>query len=234
MGVGPHRLKSSVKEIAGNGFPRQRSFFRGLLGDDRFVPIFDVNNVFQEQGSLTWTKAGHNVKYGGGVIRRQLNYYQNTFGLGYFRFTQSALLDLEHFLQGQPDEITRQVNAKRQYFRFWEPNIYVQDDWHAKSWLTLNLGLRWDHFSPITAAQGERSNFDPALAGACATNPNCNPFQIGATAGVKSYWTNFEPRFGFAVTPRTGFVVRGGFGISRFTQDYASGAMNLYNPPFIS
>src|ERR1700682_6430397 len=32
----------------------------------------------------------------------------------------------------------------------------------------------------------------------------------------------------------TGFVVRGGFGISRFTQDYASGAMNLYNPPFIS
>ena len=31
MGVGPHRLKSSVKEIAGNGFPRQRSFFRGLL-----------------------------------------------------------------------------------------------------------------------------------------------------------------------------------------------------------
>ena len=234
MGVGPHRLKSSVKEIAGNGFPRQRSFFRGLLGDDRFVPIFDVNNVFQEQGSLTWTKAGHNVKFGGGVIRRQLNYYQNTFGLGYFRFTQSALLDLEHFLQGQPDEITRQVNAKRQYFRFWEPNIYVQDDWHAKSWLTLNLGLRWDHFSPITAAQGERSNFDPALAGACATNPNCNPFQIGATAGVKSYWTNFEPRFGFAVTPRTGFVVRGGFGISRFTQDYASGAMNLYNPPFIS
>ena len=183
---------------------------------------------------MTWTKAGHNVKFGGGIIRRQLNYYQNTFGLGYFRFTQSTLLDLEHFLQGQPDEITRQVNAKRQYFRFWEPNIYVQDDWHAKSWLTLNLGLRWDHFSPITAAQGERSNFDPALAGACATNPNCNPFQIGATAGVKSYWTNFEPRFGFAVTPRTGFVVRGGFGISRFTQDYASGAMNLYNPPFIS
>ena len=40
----------------------------------------------------------------------------------------------------------------------------MQDDWHAKSWLTLNMGLRWDHFSPITAAQGERSNFDLALA----------------------------------------------------------------------
>src|ERR1700730_447622 len=202
------------------------------LGDDRFVPILDVNNVCQEQGSLTWTKAGHNVKFGGGIIRRQLNYYQNTFGLGYFRFTQSTLLDLEHFLQGQPDEIQRQVNPKRQYFRFWEPNVYVQDDWHARPWLTLNIGLRWDHFSPITAAQGERSNFDPVLAAAC-TPANCNPFIVGSTAGVKSYWTNFEPRFGFAVTPQKGLVVRGGFGISRFAQDYASGSMNLYNPPFI-
>ncbi|HTM12701.1 MAG TPA: carboxypeptidase regulatory-like domain-containing protein [Bryobacteraceae bacterium] len=205
------------------------------LGDDRFVPIFDINNVFQEQGSLTWTRGSHNIKMGASLIRRQLNYYQNTFGLGYFRFTQSGgeLPNLVNFLKGQPDEITRQVNAKRQYFRFWEPAVYVQDDWHVKSWLTLNLGLRWDHFSPITAAQGERSNFDPALAAKC-TPTACNPFQIGETAGVKSYWTNFEPRFGFAATPRKGLVVRGGFGMSRFAQDYASGSLNLYNPPFIS
>ena len=204
-----------------------------VLGDDRFVPIFDVNNVFQEQGSLAWTKGTHNIKFGAGMIRRDVNYYQNTFGLGYFRFTQGQRTDLIDFLQGKPDEITRQINPKRQYFRFWEPNIYVQDDWRAKSWLTLNIGLRWDHFSPITAAQGERSSFDPGLAITCGTNPSCNPFIVGATAGVKSYWTNFEPRFGFAATPRKGFVVRGGFGISRFAQDFASGSMNLYNPPFI-
>jgi hypothetical protein len=202
------------------------------LGDDRFVPILDINNVFQEQGSLAWTKGTHNIKFGGGMIRRQLNYYQNTFGLAYFRFTQDELTDLVNFIQGKPDEIQRQVNPKRQYFRFWEPNIYVQDDWRAKSWLTLNIGLRWDHFSPITAAQGERSNFDPVLATGC-TPASCNPFRVGSTAGVKSYWTNFEPRFGFAATPRQGFVIRGGFGMSRFAQDYASGAMNLYNPPFV-
>jgi hypothetical protein len=202
------------------------------IGDDRFVPILDINNMFQEQASLTWTKGTHNVKTGASLIRRQLNYYQNTFGLGYFRFTQSELIDLQNFLMGMPDEIQRQVNPKRQYFRFWEPAVYVQDDWRARPWLTLNLGLRWDHFSPITAAQGERSNFDPVLAAAC-TPSSCNPFQVGATAGVKSYWTNFEPRFGFAATPKAGFVVRGGFGISRYAQDYASGSMNLYNPPFV-
>src|SRR5579862_8131845 len=202
------------------------------LGDDRYVPIFDVNNVFQEQGSLAWTRGTHNIKFGASVIRRQVNYYQNTFGLAYFRFTQTELLDLENFIQGKPDEIQRQVNPKRQYFRFWEPAVYVQDDWHALPWLTLNLGLRWDYFSPITAAQGERSNFDPVAAAAC-TATTCNPFIVGAQAGVKSYHTNFEPRLGFAVTPRKGFVVRGGFGMSRYAQDYASGSMNLYNPPFI-
>ena len=204
------------------------------LGDDRFVPIFDVNNVFQESGSLTWTRGAHNIKMGATLIRRQLNYFQNTYGLGYFRFTQSELVDLENLVQGTPDEIQRQINYHRQYFRFWEPAVYVQDDWHAKSWLTLNIGLRWDHFSPITAAQGQRSNFDLTNVDQCATNFNCNPFLIGSTAGVKSYWTNFEPRVGFAATPIKNLVIRGGFGISRFAQDYASGSLNLYNPPFIS
>jgi len=204
------------------------------LGDDRYVPILDINNVFQESGSLTWTKGAHNVKYGGTVIRRDLNYFQNTYGLGYFRFTSgSELTDLENLVQGAPDEITRQINYHEQYFRFWEPALYVQDDWHAKSWLTLNLGLRWDHFSPITAAQGQRSNFDLGSAAAC-TAASCDPFLIGATAGVKSYWTNFEPRFGFAANPRKNLVSRGGFGMSRFAQDYASGSLNLYNAPFIS
>ena len=119
------------------------------LGDDRYVPIYDINNVFQEQGSLTWTRGSHNIKMGATLIRRDLNYFQNTYGLGYFRFTQSELVDLENLVQGAPDEITTprsiiisSISASGS-LRF----VYVQDDWHAKSWLTLNLGLRWDHFS---------------------------------------------------------------------------------------
>ncbi len=223
-------LISGLATVYLTGFIGTGSDF--TLGDDRYVPILDINNVFQESGSLTWTKGAHNVKYGGTVIRRDLNYFQNTFGLGYFEWTQTPLLNLEHLIEGQPDEIQRQINYHEQYFRFWEPALYVQDDWHAKSWLTLNLGLRWDHFSPITAAQGQRSNFDLTNLSACAVA--CDPFIVGSTAGVKSYWTNFEPRLGFAINPRKNTVIRGGFGMSRFAQDYASGSLNLYNPPFIS
>src|SRR5260370_38643590 len=41
------------------------------LGDDRFVPILDINNVFQEHGSLAWTRGTHNVKFGGGMSGRR-------------------------------------------------------------------------------------------------------------------------------------------------------------------
>ena len=212
------------------------------LGDDNFVPIYDINNVFQESGSLTWTKGAHNIKYGATLIRRQLNYFQNTRGVGYFQFNGQGLgaavnqtgtvANMEDLVQGTPNEIQRQISYHWQHLRFWEPAIFIQDDWHAKSWLTLNIGLRWDHFSPITDANGQRSNFNIATASSCGSG--CNPFIVSATAGVKPYWTNFEPRFGFAANPRKNLVIRGGFGMSRFAQDYASTALNNYNAPFIS
>src|SRR6202023_83520 len=168
--------------------------------------IYDINNVFQESGSLTWTRGTHNVKMGATLIRRQLNYFQNTRGLGYFQFTETPLLNLENLVAGTPDEIQRQISYHWQHLRFWEPAVYIQDDWHAKSWLTLNVGLRWDHFSPITDSNGERSKFNIASAANCAAG--CDPFVVGATAGVKSNWTNFEPRFGFAANPRKNLVIR--------------------------
>jgi len=231
---------SGLPAVQLTGFVGTGSDF--TLGDDNFVPIYDINNVFQETGTLTWTRGAHNVKYGATLIRRQLNYFQNTRGLGYFQFTGTGigpaagaagpLANLEDLVQGTPNEIQRQISYYWQHLRFWEPAVFVQDDWHVKSWLTLNIGLRWDHFSPITDANGERSNFNIASAANCAAG--CDPFVVGATAGVKSNWTNFEPRFGFAANPRKNLVIRGGFGMSRFAQDFASTALNNYNTPFVS
>ena len=47
-------------------------------------------------------------------------------------------------------------------------------------------------------------------------------------------WKQFQPRFGFAYSAGKGFVIRGGFGMSYFAQDYAAGALNLPNPPFVT
>ena len=68
------------------------------LGDGMFAPLFDYNNTFQYQGSLTWIHGAHSVKNGANLIRRQLNWQQSISPRGVYSvngtFTGSALGDL--------------------------------------------------------------------------------------------------------------------------------------------
>jgi Carboxypeptidase regulatory-like domain/TonB dependent receptor len=198
------------------------------LGDCTSVPIYEIDNVFQEEGAVTWTHGTHNVKIGAGMIRRQEQYYQIQNGSGNFVWSASTAgappNSLANFLLGVPTTITRQYPYQFQYYRTWEPHIYVQDDWHATRKLTFNLGLRWDHIGQLQSATGQRSNYQLAS----------NTFCISANACVDPNWKQFQPRFGYAYSPGKGFVFRGGFGMSYFAQDYASGALNLANPPFVT
>ncbi len=129
------------------------------------------------------------------------------------------------FLQGTPNMIMRQNQLQFQYLRSWEPSMYVQDDWHATSWLTLNLGLRWDLFTPFVDRYDRYSNFDIKSLKMIVADSN------NRTAGVTTGYRNYAPRIGFAAQLGHGMVVRGGYGISFYPGDWAS-QINLYNSPF--
>ncbi|HUB33248.1 MAG TPA: TonB-dependent receptor [Bryobacteraceae bacterium] len=225
-GADVNQYVSGLMNVSINGYTGPGSC--NTLGDCTSVPIYDINNVFQEEGSLAWTKGSHNIKFGAGVIRRQMNYYQIQNGEGQFTWSGATAgappNSLANFLLGIPTTITRQYPYQFQYYRTWEPHIYVQDDWHATRKLTLNLGLRWDHIGQLNSATGQRSNYQI----------DTNTFCISAYACVQPNWKEFQPRLGFAYNPGKGLVVRGGFGMSYFPQDFAAGAVNLPNPPFVT
>ena len=225
-GSNVNKYVSGLMTVSVNGYLGPGSC--GTLGDCSFVPILDINNVFQEEGSLAWNRGAHNIKFGGGVIRRQLNYFQITNGLGSFTWSGNTAgappNSLANFLMGVPTTITRQLPLYYQYFRTWEPHFFVQDDWHITRKLTLNLGLRWDHIGQLYSATGQRSNFQL----------DTNKFLIGDYAGVQPNWKQFAPRLGYAYSPGKGFVLRGGFGMSYFAQDFAGGSVNVSNPPFVT
>jgi Carboxypeptidase regulatory-like domain len=126
-----------------------------------------------------------------------------------------------------------------QHFHDMETDAYIQDNWHMRSNLTVNLGVRWESHPAAWEGQGAMENFDlkngaivtsGSLAqleaeglttAAIVTNMENNGvvFETPAEAGlppmlVKSYNLNFVPRVGLAWQPyaKWGTVLRGGYG----------------------
>src|SRR5262249_33018712 len=137
-------------------------------------------------------------------------------------------LGLANFLAGIPVTITRQASLYKPGYRSWETGYYVQDDWRATRWMTLNLGVRYDIYTPKTEQYNRLANFDPInsailVAGKKSSSPT----------NISTYYGSNAPRLGFAASFGRSTVVRGGFGLSFFPSDYTS-AVALKNPPFTS
>jgi Carboxypeptidase regulatory-like domain/TonB dependent receptor len=201
------------------------------LGDGNFIPITDVDNTFQYQGSLTINRGAHTIKLGASLIRRQALNDQNNYGLGSWSFNpiDGDQTGLAALLQGQFQQLQRSNSLVPPNYRTWEPSAYFQDDWRTTDKLTLNLGLRYEVFTPFTAVKNALSNFDPQTGQIIVAGQN----GVNDYAGLHTTWTNFAPRVGFAYNFLPSWVLRGGFGLSYVPENYTSNA-SLKNEPFVS
>jgi len=99
------------------------------------------------------------------------------------------------------------ADAQR-FFRTGDYAAFIQDDWKVRPNLTINLGLRYELFTPPTETKGRLTNFiietGTASGGRVVTTDRL--FQTDKN--------NFAPRFGFAYSPSDRLVLRGGFGVS--------------------
>src|SRR5262249_21241580 len=138
-----------------------------------------IDNSFQYTAGLAYSHGTHSFKVGAGLIRRQFTINQSSNSRGSFTFN-SALTSLNgaggnsvaSFLLGYPSTAARSNSLVWPGYRTWEPSVYVQDDWRATPWLTLNLGVRYDLFTPFTEVGNRISNFDPATVSIIAAGKN--------------------------------------------------------------
>ena len=96
--------------------------------------------------------------------------------------------------------------------RWWEFGAYLMDDYRVSSKLTLNLGLRYDVYTPMVEEHNRLANFD--FQTGLFVAPGVTP-GTSRSGNVATNWKNFSPRIGFAYTPGSDnkTSVRGGYGI---------------------
>ena len=89
---------------------------------------------------------------------------------------------------------------------------FVHDKWQARSNVTVDLGLRWEYYTPLEGLEGAGSlaNYDPAtntirMSGYGDTDNALN---------VKKNFKNFAPRTGVSWRLNQKSVVRAGYGAS--------------------
>jgi hypothetical protein len=147
------------------------------------------------------------------------------------------------FTQPSFDYAVKQPSSYQTTFHSYVIAGYLQDTWRAKPNLTINLGVRYEYFSPSSETKHQLWNYDPAVNGLVRQdetqvydtfNRRCSsvgsnmdsiypsssfflPWNCGSNGNgnfVVANTTNFEPRVGVAWSTPTGdTVVRAGFGI---------------------
>jgi hypothetical protein len=206
------------------------------MGNCGALPLVDLDNVFQFSGSVSQTVGKHTLKYGAELLRRRVYNFQNGSGPGSFSFTAlpaitgvpTAATPLVNFFEGAAYSVSRSALLSAYYFERWEPSAYVQDSWRATRRLTLNLGLRYDLFTPYIDASGNQqfSCFDPNTATLLTAKQN----GVSATCNVKTDFANLAPRFGFAENLGRETVLRGGYALVYFN-DQTGPLFPFLNPP---
>lgn len=105
---------------------------------------------------------------------------------------------------GMPIEVIAYNTPVDVRSRYHETAAYAQDSLTIKRKLTLNLGVRYDHFN----------TFYPAQTSPAATFPDLFPQRTFAQSPNIATWNTFRPRLGAAFDPtgRGRSVIRGFFG----------------------
>jgi outer membrane receptor protein involved in Fe transport len=147
--------------------------------------------------------------------------------------------DTPIFYQINADPRSGGVADARRAFRTKYYGLFAQNDWKVRPNVTLNLGLRWEFFSPLTEKDGKLSNIVFGSNG--LQNSRINVVEK-LSNGDKN---NFAPRLGFAYSPNFGdavggllsenrAVIRGGFGISYNRSPNVLFSNSRGNPPFFA
>jgi hypothetical protein len=224
-------------DVRQSGFPIFNiSGYTGLGNVNNWSPVVRNDRVYTYAANLNWTRGAHNLRFGIDLIQHQMNHWQPELGSysprGGFNFNNGVTglngsagegfaavaapaannyNAYASFLLGLP-----QVFGKSYQFydpmrtREFQQGYYIRDNWQVNRKLSVNLGMRFEHFPIMNRGQYGIERWDPVtnkvILGGRGNNPR--------DAGTQAVSLMFGPRVGLAYRLNEKTVVRGGYGIT--------------------
>ena len=228
-----------IPRIEVEGLPFDRIRFGAPRSEN--TPGILAQNIFEFSDTLSMLHGNHSLKFGAVVRKEQDN--SDTSGGSRPIYSFSGIFNLANgtpIFEGVNADPRTGLPADAQ--RYFHTNYYagfVQDDWKTRPNLTLNLGLRYEYYTPLEEKEGRLSNLFFGSRGLVNS-------QVRAVSQLsKPDRNNFAPRVGFAYSPRfrvlglgsengESTVIRGGFGIAYNRIPVAPLANARGNPPFFA
>ena len=224
-------------------------YFDGTLGVNQWGSVGtqdEAQNVYQILDNVTKTIGNHSLKVG--VSFQSLRVFdryapapigqyffngQFTGMVGSSITTGSGTAD---FLADQMHQASIATSPPINDVQ-WYNSVYAQDDWKVTPRLTLNLGLRYDHYQPYKENAGNQANFIPSSVGigtgsgvyelpsrsrnqdlgapflAALAKDNVTLSYVDNQRLAEAQSLNFAPRIGVSFQANDKTVVRSGIGI---------------------
>lgn len=206
-------------------------------------------NTFTLQNNVLWVKGRHALTLGFQFQALQDNFnnplsgtfagfsFSNNETAG-FSPTGSLLSNTGNsyaaYLLGAVDSSSVTQNAVAETGgRYKDYAAYIQDDIKVSSRLTVNLGLRWDVWSPFKEVANRMSFFNPLAPNPAAGGhlgalefAGSGPFSCNCDNPIRTHYLNLGPRVGLAYRVDDKTVVRSGFAVTYVHAGGVGGRVN--------
>ncbi len=221
-----------------SGFPIFNFNGYSSLGNpNNWSPAFRADRSYTYVANLTWTKGAHNLRFGVDLVQHQMNHWQPELGgwspRGGFNFQSNAITGLNGSAGEGFAAVTapgqNQFNAYAGFlmgmassmgkaYQFYDPmstrefqqGYYIRDNWQVNRKLSVNLGMRFEHFPIMNRGEFGIERYDPVTNRVLIGGRGQNPRNAGTTVAP----ILFAPRIGFAYRASEKTVIRAGYGIT--------------------
>jgi hypothetical protein len=199
--------------------------FSQMGGDNNEPKAYGPSTDYDLVDHVSYLHGKHAFKFGAEILYERPFFGNFSGGRGQINFTAGGQAfpgssSLEDFLAGVPDSSAggNILNGSpRRQLKQWDYSSFFEDSWHIKPTVTLNLGLRYEYFTPLADSSNRIGNWDPQVG--------LEQVGVNIKSAYNPYHKDFSPRVGVAwdLGGKGKTVLRAGGGI--YYVDLVVGAM---------